>query len=154
MRRDALFIARRRPLHIEESVPLFKEHANLQGQTPSSVRQSTPDPQPTSPLYADRRGRLSLLCGILLYRKNHSNQLLLGTPPLWGGWVGSPSEGVCPYFIASPSSSSPNGEGSKYYYQQIKRAFLRCEETPFSLQGNALFLLTKASPYSYSSYSS
>ena len=38
--------------------------------------------------WVDRRGRLSLLCGIPLDRKNHSNRLPLGTPPLGGGWVG------------------------------------------------------------------
>ena len=46
---------------------------------------------------ADRRGRLSLLCGIPLDRKNHSNRLPLGAPPLGGGWEGFPDEGVCPY---------------------------------------------------------
>ena len=28
------------------------------------------------------------------------DRLPLGTPPLWGGWVGFPDEGVCPYFVA------------------------------------------------------
>jgi hypothetical protein len=41
---------------------------------------------------------------------------------------------------------SPNGEGSRYYYKQIKGAFLHIEETPFSLQGNALFKLRRAFP--------
>ena len=48
-------------------------------------------------------GRLSLLCGIPLDGKNHSNRLPLGTPPLWGGWEGFPDDGVCPYLWICPS---------------------------------------------------
>ncbi|EEX19973.1 hypothetical protein HMPREF0973_00113 [Prevotella veroralis F0319] len=33
-------------------------------------------------------------------RKNHSNRLPLGTPPLGGGWKGFPAECVCPYSVA------------------------------------------------------
>ena len=50
-------------------------------------------------------GRLSLLCGISLDKKNYSNRLPLGAPPLGGGWVGFPDEGVCPYFEDSPSDN-------------------------------------------------
>ena len=49
---------------------------------------------------ADRRGRLSLLCGIPLDRKNYPNRLLLCIPSLGGGWEGFLSEGICPYFVA------------------------------------------------------
>ena len=80
-----------------------------------------PDPQPTSPLYADRRGRLSLLCGILLDRKNHPHLLPLGTPPLWGGWVGFPYEGIYPYLEASPPFLSPNGEGREYSHLHVRQ---------------------------------
>ena len=48
---------------------------------------------------ADRRGCLSLHCGIPLDRKNYSNRLSLGAPPLGGGWEGFPDEGVCPYIV-------------------------------------------------------
>ena len=53
---------------------------------------------------ADRRGRLSLLLGIILIGNNHLNWLPLGTPPLWGGWEGVPFKGVCPYYVVSSSS--------------------------------------------------
>ena len=33
---------------------------------------------------------------------------------------------------------------SEHNHLLTKRAFLRCEETPLSLQGNALFILKKA----------
>ena len=36
-----------------------------------------------------------------LDRKKQWNRLLLGAPPLGGGWEGFPDEGVCPYFVAS-----------------------------------------------------
>ena len=51
----------------------------------------------------DRRGRLSLLCGIPLDRKKHSNKLLLGTLSLGGGWERFPSKSVCPHLEAQDS---------------------------------------------------
>ena len=50
-----------------------------------------------------RRGHLSLLCGIPLDRKKHSNRLLLGTPSLGGDWEGFPDEGICPHLEAQGS---------------------------------------------------
>ena len=49
-----------------------------------------PNGMPKGDEKADRRGRLSLLCGILLDRKNHPHLLPLGTPPL-GGRLGGVS---------------------------------------------------------------
>ena len=36
-----------------------------------------------------------------LDRKKQWNRLLLGTPPLGGGWEGFPGESICPYLAAS-----------------------------------------------------
>ncbi|EEX17552.1 hypothetical protein HMPREF0973_02602 [Prevotella veroralis F0319] len=41
-------------------------------------------------------------------RKNYSNRLPLGTPPLGGGWVGVPDGGVCPYLVVSSSIENTN----------------------------------------------
>ena len=44
-----------------------------------------------------------------------------------------------------PRGGVPNGSQLGNAYFNSKGAFLRCEETPFSLQGNALFKAKKAS---------
>ena len=79
---------------------------------------------------ADRRGRLSLLCGIPLDRKNYPNRLLLCIPSLGGGWEGFLSEGICPYFVALSlikGTLFSCREGRSF---DARRASLRCEETP------------------------
>ena len=53
---------------------------------------------------ADRRGRLSLLLGIILIVNNYLNWLPLGTLPPLGRLGGVSREGVCPYYVASSSS--------------------------------------------------
>ena len=78
---------------------------------------------------ADRRGRLSLLCGIPLDRKNYPNRLPLCTPPLGGGWEGFLSEGICPYFVALSlikGTLFSCREGRSF---DARKASLRCEET-------------------------
>ena len=75
----------------------------------------------------DRRGRLSLLCGIPLDGKNHSNRLPLGTPPLGGGWEGFPDEGVCPYFEDSPSDNGGVSSLSREASFETKKRPLRFE---------------------------
>ena len=87
-----------------------------------------PNGMPYKGKWADRRWRLSLLCGIPLDRKNHSNRLPLGAPPLGGGREGFQTMASVP---------------TLWGYFCLKRAFLRCEETPFSSQGNALVALRK-----------
>ena len=70
--------------------------------------------------YTDRRGRLSLLCGIHLDRKNHSNRLSLGAPPLEGGWEGFPDEDVCPYFEQALQSTKGTYCNSKIIIHNSK----------------------------------
>ena len=89
---------------------------------------------------ADRRGRLSLLCGIPLDRKNYSNRLSLGAPPLGGGWVGFPDEGVCPYSVAlSLIKGTPLSKQRNALFA-LKRAFLCNEKGVSSHRRNALFV--------------
>ena len=83
-------------------------------------------------LQADRRGRLSLLYGINLAKKNDPNWLPLGTPPLGGGWEGFPSEGVCPYFVALLRHEVDCGWKQREAFLDVKRRLLRIKETPSS----------------------
>ena len=72
--------------------------------------------------WANRRGHLSLL------KKPHPHPL-----SEWNNPTQPPPRGGVP-------NESWLGKG----ILNTKRAFLRCEETPFSLQGNALFVLKGA----------
>ena len=80
---------------------------------PPSIRQSTTKKKP--PQAPPKEGMQPTGCYVGFYKRtdegvcpyfwisigigeNYPNQLPLGTPPLWGGWVGFPDEGVCPYF--------------------------------------------------------
>ena len=90
-------------------------------------------------LSRDRRWHLSLLCGILLDRKNHSNRLQLGAPPLGGGWVGFPDEGVCPYRLACSLNKGTPSFNWKGRFLAMKRASLHIEETPSLFANNAIY---------------
>ena len=88
---------------------------------------------------ADRRGRLSLLCGIPLDRKNHSNRLPLGAPPLGGGWVGFPYEGVCPYRLACSLNKGTPPSLWRGRFFVLKRGSPYIKETPSLFVNNTIY---------------
>ena len=90
-------------------------------------------------LSRDRRWHLSLLCGILLDRKNHSNRLQLGAPPLGGGWVGFPDEGVCPYRLTlSLIKETPSSLWRGRFFVS-RRGSPYIKETPSLFANNAIY---------------
>ena len=90
-------------------------------------------------LSRDRRWHLSLLCGILLDRKNHSNRLQLGAPPLGGGWVGFPDEGICPYRLTLSWIKGTPSFNRRGRFLAMKRASLHIEETPSLFVNSSIY---------------
>ena len=58
------------------------------------------------------------------------NWFPLGAPPLWGGWVGFPADGVCPYRLTCSLNKETPSSLWRGRFLAMKRASLRCEETP------------------------
>ena len=75
-----------------------------------------------------------------LDRKKQWNRLLLGAPPLGGGWEGFPDEGVCPYFVALSLINGTPPSKRRERSVDTRRAFPCNEKGVSSHRRNALFV--------------